>query len=120
MIFFWIGIALMLVGISFRWYAIWVLGRFFSTKIITQPGHIVVDRGPYRYIRHPSYTGAIVTFLGFGIVLSNWLSLGVVLLCTSLGYGYRVFKEEHFLIEGLGQPYREYMKRTKRFVPFLI
>ena len=119
MLIFRTGIFLILVGVVFRWYAIWVLGKFFTRVVSIQPGQTVIERGPYRYIRHPSYSGAMLSFLGFGLALTNWLSLGLVLLGTVTGYGYRVHVEEEALTEGLGQAYRDYMQRTKRFIPFV-
>lgn len=116
---FWIGIGLMLVGVAFRWYAILVLGKYFTGTVTIQAGQTVVERGPYRFIRHPSYTGALITFVGVGLVLSNWLGIGLILLAVAIGYGYRIRVEEQALVEALGQPYKDYMKRTKRFIPFV-
>lgn len=116
---FGIGIFLILAGEAFRWYAISVLGKFFTNVISIQTGQTVIENGPYRYIRHPSYSGAILSFLGFGLALTNWLSLGLIILATILGYIYRVHVEEQVLVEGLGQPYRNYMQHTKRFIPFI-
>ena len=114
---FWTGIVLMLAGAAFRWYAIKVLGKFFTRSVATRAGQFVVDTGPYRLIRHPSYTGAMVTILGLGLAMTNWLSLVLVVLGTLIGYEYRVRVEERALCEGIGNAYREYMRRTKRFVP---
>lgn len=116
---FWIGISLMLIGVAFRWYAILALGKYFTGTVMIQTGQTVVERGPYRFIRHPSYTGALITFLGVGLALSNWLGIGLILLAVTIGYGYRVHVEEQALVEALGQPYLDYMKRTKRFIPFV-
>jgi len=116
---FVLGIALMVTGVAFRWYSVSVLGRYFSFQLAIQPGQTVVQDGPYRWIRHPSYTGSLITMLGLGLVFTNWLSLLVVLLAGFIGYSYRVMVEEQILIAALGDPYREYMKRTKRFIPFV-
>lgn len=117
---FGIGILLMLAGVALRWYAISVLGRFFTRAVAIWSEQTVVAHGPYRYIRHPSYTGSIMTMLGMGLVLTNWLSLGLIMLGAVVGYGYRVHVEERALLQGLGQPYRDYMKRTRRFIPFIL
>lgn len=114
---FWIGIALMLVGLAFRWYAIKVLGRFFTRDVATRPGQTVVEAGPYRLIRHPSYSGALLMFLGMGLAMTNWAALLAIMIGTGIGYAYRVHIEEQALCADLGQPYRDYMRRTKRFVP---
>lgn len=114
---FWIGIALMLCGLAFRWYSIKVLGRFFTRDVATRPGQTVVETGPYRWIRHPSYSGALLMFLGTGLAMTNWASLLAVMLGVALGYGYRVRVEERALCADPGQPYRDYMQHTRRFIP---
>lgn len=116
---FWTGIALMLSGLAFRWYAIRVLGRFFTRDVATRPGQTVVEAGPYRLIRHPSYSGALLMFLGMGLAMTNWAALLAIMIGTGIGYAYRVHIEEQALCADLGQPYRDYMQRTKRFVPFV-
>jgi protein-S-isoprenylcysteine O-methyltransferase Ste14 len=117
---FWIGIAVMLSGLAFRWYAIKSLGRFFTRTVATRAGQYVVDTGPYRLIRHPSYTGGLLMFLGAGIAMTNWAALLAIMAGVALGYGYRVHVEERALCADLGQPYRDYMLRTKRFIPHVL
>ncbi len=114
------GIALMLAGVAFRWYAIHVLGRYFTPVVVIQPEHSVVENGPYRWIRHPSYSGALLTFLGYTLVLGNWVSMDLVVAAVAIGYAYRIAVEERALLDALGEPYRAYMKRTKRIIPFVI
>ena len=114
---FWCGIAIMFAGLAFRWYAIFVLGRFFTRDVATRAGQYVVDSGPYRLIRHPSYTGGLMMFLGNGLAMTNWVSLSAILFGALVGYGYRVHVEEQALCAGLGDPYRQYMRRTRRFIP---
>jgi protein-S-isoprenylcysteine O-methyltransferase Ste14 len=116
---FGIGIAFVLGGVAFRWYAIYVLGKYFSVRLGIQPGQTVMKDGPYRWIRHPSYTGSLITMLGFGLAFTNWLCLVSVPLIVLIGYSYRANVEERMLVTALGDPYREYMKNTKRFIPFV-
>lgn len=116
---FWIGIALMLIGLVLRWYAVKVLGKFFTRDVATRPGQTVVDAGPYRLIRHPAYSGSLLMFLGTGLAMTNWASLLVIMLCAAIGFGWRVHVEERALCADLGQPYRDYMHRTWRFVPYV-
>jgi protein-S-isoprenylcysteine O-methyltransferase Ste14 len=87
--------------------------------VAIQPGQAVVENGPYRLIRHPSYSGALITIFGVGLALTNWLSLIGVMVITFIGYSYRVWVEEETLANVLGEPYLQYMKRTKRFIPFV-
>lgn len=116
---FWIGIAMMLCGLTFRWYAIRALGKFFTRTVATRAGQYVVDTGPYRWIRHPSYSGALLMFVGMGIAMTNWAALLAIMAGALVGYARRVHVEEQALCADLGQPYRDYMKRTWRFVPFV-
>ncbi len=117
---FAVGIALMLAGVAFRWYSIRVLGRYFTAVVAIQPEHQIIEAGPYHWLRHPSYSGALVTFLGFALALGNWLSLLIIGVFTAIGYGYRISVEEKALLSAFGDAYRHYMKRTKRIIPFVI
>jgi protein-S-isoprenylcysteine O-methyltransferase Ste14 len=116
---FWAGIALMLPGAAFRAYAIRVLGCYFAVTVAVGPDQRVIDSGPYRYIRHPSYSGALLALLGLGLTLTNWASLAVLAACNIAGFAYRVAVEERALREVLGAPYIAYMEQTRRFIPFV-
>jgi protein-S-isoprenylcysteine O-methyltransferase Ste14 len=116
---FFIGITLMLAGLAFRFYAMWVLGRFFTYDVAVQADQTIVEAGPYRYIRHPSYTGALITLVGLGLALGNWAALLTILACMGIAYAYRITVEEAALVAALGEPYKQYMRRTQRLVPFL-
>lgn len=118
-VLFWLGIVLMACGLALRWYAIRVLGKFFTRTVATRAGQYVVERGPYRLIRHPSYSGALLMFLGMGLAMTNWASLVAVLLSAVVGYQYRVRIEERALCADLGEPYRDYMQHTRRFIPYV-
>jgi len=120
-IFFWLGILLMYAGITLRLYAIKVLGRYFTTSVAIAPEQTVIEAGPYRLIRHPSYTGILIMLLGLGLSLTNnWLSLFVIMGCALIGFSYRIRVEEQVLKAQLGQQYQEYMQRTKRLIPFVL
>lgn len=116
---FYLGILLVWAGVAFRWYSAHVLGQYFTLQVAIHAGQTVVETGPYRWIRHPSYSGTLLTMLGLGLAMTNWLSLVCMLAFVGLGYSYRVRVEEQALAEALGEPYRAYMRRTKRFIPFL-
>ena len=113
------GLALMLAGLALRWYSIRLLGRSFTVDVATRPGQEVVTSGPYRWIRHPSYTGALLTVLGILVCCLNWLSLLAFPLAVA-GYVYRIRVEEAALAGGLGDAYRDYMRRTRRLIPFIV
>jgi protein-S-isoprenylcysteine O-methyltransferase Ste14 len=116
---FGLGVALALIGIALRWYAVLSLGRFFTTRVSTRSDQTVVQRGPYRFVRHPSYTGALLTVLGVLLCQTSWLSLAAFLVAVP-GFAYRIRVEEQVLMTALGEPYRDYMRRTKRLIPFVV
>jgi protein-S-isoprenylcysteine O-methyltransferase Ste14 len=97
-----------------------VLGRYFTFNVAVHAGQTVVEAGPYRYIRHPSYTGALITVVGLGLVLGNWAGMIALVACVGTGYAYRIWVEESALVLALGEPYRAYMGRTRRLVPFVL
>lgn len=114
------GVPIFALGLLLRWYAIFYLGRFFTVDVAIAADHRVIDSGPYRWVRHPSYTGALLAFLGFGICLGNWISLLVLMVPITAAFLWRIVVEEAALTRALGARYREYMARTRRLVPFLL
>jgi len=114
-----VGVALALAGIALRWYAVLALGRFFTTRVMTTADQTVVQKGPYRFIRHPSYSGLLLTALGLLLCSTNWLSLACFVIALP-GFAYRIRVEEGVLTASLGDAYRDYMHHTKRLVPFVV
>jgi protein-S-isoprenylcysteine O-methyltransferase len=111
------GLGLLIAGIAFRSAAIFQLGAFHMPVVAIRTGHRVVDTGLYRHIRHPSYLGACIGFLGFGLGLGNWLSAVSMLGFVLVGYLYRIHVEEAVLLEALGAEYAAYRRRTHRLIP---
>lgn len=116
---FALGVVLAFAGIAIRQVAIATLGRFFTVRVITTEDQTVVESGLYRYVRHPSYSGALLTVLGVLLCSTNWLALACFVIALP-GFAYRIRVEEAALAGALGEPYRDYMRRTKRLVPFLV
>jgi protein-S-isoprenylcysteine O-methyltransferase Ste14 len=116
---FELGLVLFIAGAALRMSAIRELGRFHTMDVATQSGQGVIESGPYRWIRHPSYAGALITLLGILLCSTNWLSLGCFGLGAA-GYAYRILVEESALSATLGEPYRKYMIRTRRLIPFVL
>lgn len=99
---YYIGIAFMLAGIAFRQWAIAVLGRYFSVVIGVQKEQKVVEAGPYRLIRHPSYTGVLILYVGIGLAVQSLAAIFLGVILFGLVYGYRMVVEEKVLIRELG------------------
>jgi protein-S-isoprenylcysteine O-methyltransferase Ste14 len=98
-------------------YAIVHLGRFFTVNVAISSSHRLIDTGPYRFVRHPSYTGALMAFLGLALCLANWASLVILLVPVFLVFLRRMHVEERALLQAFGDQYRDYMRRTKRLIP---
>jgi protein-S-isoprenylcysteine O-methyltransferase Ste14 len=113
----WAGLVLLAVGLAIRWTAIITLGRFFSSNVAIQAGHRIVRAGMYRYVRHPSYTGLLLAFFGFGLHFRSWLSLIAIVVPITAALLYRIKVEEAALREAFGSEYTEYAAGTKRLVP---
>src|SRR5271157_35620 len=118
--FFYPGIVLMVIGIFLRQWSIFILGRFFTLTVGVQKNQKVVDYGPYRFIRHPSYLGLFMIMIGIGLALCSWGGVLVILAMSGLAFGYRIHIEEKVLVSELGDDYIQYMKRTKRLIPFVL
>jgi len=114
-----VGLGVLAAGVALRTWAILTLGRLFKFVVVIQEGHRVVASGPYRLLRHPSYTGALVAFLGTGIVLDSWLSTLALVLIPLLAILVRIHVEEAELTNALGREYRTYASRTRRLIPGL-
>ena len=111
------GLALMVAGIVLRQWSVALLGKSFTVDVRVHEGQQVIDRGPYRFVRHPSYTGMLLTFAGIGLALGNWLSLACVLLVPLVGLVLRIRVEERTLLAELGEPYRRFAEGRARLVP---
>ncbi|MGZ4892354.1 MAG: methyltransferase family protein, partial [Halobacteriota archaeon] len=116
---FYPGVILMAPGILFRQRSIFVLGRFFSSAVRTTRNQTVVDTGPYRYVRHPSYTGAPVIWIGLGLAFQSWGAVLALVLIFAIAFGYRIRVEEQVLISQLGEAYIVHSQRKKRLIPCL-
>jgi len=114
-----VGLLLFIAGVVLRWYSIVYLGRFFTVDVAIAHEHELIDSGPYRFIRHPSYTGALIAFVGFGLCLGSWLALACMVLPITAAFLWRIHVEEQALADALGDKYRIYMRRTKRLIPFV-
>lgn len=113
------GIVLFVAGLLLRWLSILQLGRFFTVDVAIASDHQLVESGPYRLVRHPSYTGALIAFAGFALSLGNWAAFLVMLVPIFFAFVYRMNVEERALIAALGQRYLDYSRRTKRLIPFV-
>jgi len=111
------GLLLVPLGIFVRSWAIIKLGRFFSRIVEIETGHILITSGPYRWLRHPAYTGMLITDLGFGLALGSGPGALLLVVLISAATLYRIRVEEKILIQRFGDEYRSYMQHTRRLFP---
>ena len=111
------GLVIVLLGVALRQWSVLTLGTFFTVQVQVRSDQTVVDTGPYRWVRHPSYTAIVMSFVGIGVALENWLSLVVLIVVPSVGLVIRIRVEEKALLEALGEPYREFSATRARLIP---
>ncbi len=112
-----IGIAIAWAGIALRLWAVSTLGSQFSRVVGVEVGAHVEQRGPYRYVRHPSYSAVLLAFAGIGLAQANVLSLVGAVVCILVGYVARIRVEEDVLEAAFGDAYREYASTRARLIP---
>jgi len=114
-----IAIIVIWIGLVLRFWAVQTLGKFFRTTVMIQKGHQVIKNGPYRYARHPSYTGLLLTTIGVAIGMNNWIGLILMVFIVFVALQKRIILEEKVLQKSLGEDYQSYIKNTKRLIPFI-
>jgi protein-S-isoprenylcysteine O-methyltransferase Ste14 len=117
---FVLGTLMTVFGAILRRFCWRTLGRYFTGDVQASADQPVIREGPYRFVRHPAYTGGMMMFVGIGFALGNWMSLILLTVATIVAYGYRVAVEERALVDAIGAPYAAYMKERKRFIPFVV
>jgi protein-S-isoprenylcysteine O-methyltransferase Ste14 len=116
-ILFALGISIIIVGLMIRIISIRTLKQYFTYSVTKVENHELIEKGFYKFIRHPGYLGQLLIFTGISISLSNWLSVIFMFLLTFIGYTNRIRVEEKFLIDQMGDKYSDYQMRTKRLLP---
>jgi protein-S-isoprenylcysteine O-methyltransferase Ste14 len=116
---FFLGIAVLVAGSLLRRHCWRILGESFTGDVRARADQEIVARGAYAFVRHPSYTAAILMNLGVALAVGSWAAIALMLLASFLVYGYRIAVEERALLSAIGEPYRRYMQSRKRLIPFV-
>ncbi|TMQ07428.1 MAG: isoprenylcysteine carboxylmethyltransferase family protein [Deltaproteobacteria bacterium] len=112
----WAALAAMIGGLALRTWAVVLLGPWFTWNVTVQAGQQLVSRGPYRFIRHPSYTGALITFVASCVLLRSWVVALLAALTLVLAFRRRIRYEEALLVKTL-PGYQAYISRTYKLLP---
>ena len=116
---FAVGLALFLAGFAMRRWSEATLGRYFTFRVMTSADQPVITSGPYRFVRHPGYTGVVLIVVGAGLVNDNWAGLLGWSLLVFLPLLYRIHVEERALLSAVGDRYRDYADHHKRLIPLI-
>ena len=115
----YIGLALIVLGLVIRWIAIITLNRYFTVNVAIAGDQRIIQKGIYRHIRPPSYTGSLLSFYGLGLAFSSYVSFLLIALPVTIAFLYRVKVEEEALTKAFGEDYITYCHQSKRFLPFI-
>jgi len=117
--FLFAGVALLIAGGLLRRHCFRMLGKHFTYAVQVLTNQPVVNSGAYRLVRHPSYLAGMLMFAGWGVALTNWVSVALLVVGPALFYARRILVEERALAATMGEPYEHYMRRTKRLIPYV-
>jgi protein-S-isoprenylcysteine O-methyltransferase Ste14 len=114
----WVGISLFAIGMSLIFWSGIILGKMYSADVTLQEDHHLVTTGPYKYIRHPRYTGGILLAFGMSLLYNSWVGLALSFAFIGVII-FRIRDEEDLMQQAFGQEWEHYCQRTRRLVPFL-
>lgn len=112
-----VSLIIMISGLVLRTWSIHTLGNYFTMHLAIHKEHQIIRKGPYKYLRHPSYVGAFLTYLGTTVFFHSWFSLIVAAVILSAAWLRRMRYEEELLLEKFGEEYKSYCKTAKRVIP---
>jgi protein-S-isoprenylcysteine O-methyltransferase Ste14 len=114
---YFLGLLLSLLGFAIWLWGQHTLGQYFSSEVIIYEGHQLVERGPYKFVRHPMYTGGFLMSLGMGLAIQSLVATVVTTVAILLAILYRIGVEEKALISEFGEQYISYSRIVKRLIP---
>ena len=115
----WTAVVLCIAGLLFALWARFILGRNWSSVVTLKEGHELVERGPYRFVRHPIYTGMLAMFFATALVQRHFAGfVGVLLMFVS--FWVKLGLEENLMLQQFPEQYAAYRRRTRRIIPFVL
>lgn len=114
-----VGVTIAVAGIAVRAWAVKTLGRYFQREVVIEAGQTIVRSGPYRWVRHPAYSGNLLALFGFGVAVGSWIGALVGTLIALLAHLPRIRVEERALRDAFGDEYTAYAAETARIIPFV-
>jgi protein-S-isoprenylcysteine O-methyltransferase Ste14 len=118
-IIFLLGYLLIITGLIVRWIAVLSLGKAFTVKVSILKDQSLKTDGIYKKIRHPSYTGFLMYYLGLGLIMQNWICLSILTIAPLVVVLLRIKQEELVLSGHFGDQYKAYTQKTWKLFPYL-
>lgn len=116
----WLGTLTFLASLCLFWRVHRELGRNWSDSLEVRDKHTLVTDGLYRYVRHPMYSAFFLWAIAQALLLPNWMAGFSGLVGFGTLFLFRVGREEQMMLETFGAPYRAYMDRTARIIPWIL
>jgi len=113
------GIFFIIIGLVLRWISILKLKKSFTVNVSISEDQRLVLSGMYKYIRHPSYLGSLLSFLGLAVIFNNWLTFILIFFPILAAFLYRIYIEEKVLQEAFAEKYSDYMKSSWKLLPYI-
>lgn len=107
-IIIWCAIAMILFGLTLRWYALLKLKKYSTLNAADSPDHSLLTSSLYCYIRHPAYPGVIIAFSGIGLALGSYLAMAALVVLITLAFLWLIRIEERALLTAFPEHYRVY------------
>ena len=114
-----LGALLTMLGVAFACWARYVLGRNWSSVVQVKEDHELIQSGPYRWVRHPIYTGLLLAFFGTGMAIGEWRG-AICVVIVAVSFWFKLKLEERWMRDNFGVAYETYMQRTKALIPGLL
>lgn len=115
----WTGYLFVLSGLAIRWIAVISLGQAFTVKVSILKNQRLKTDGIYKKVRHPSYSGLMLYYLGLGLVMQNWFCLLILVLAPGIAVWKRIQVEETLLSAHFGEAYHSYVARSRKLIPWI-
>jgi protein-S-isoprenylcysteine O-methyltransferase Ste14 len=116
---YWTGVALVALGLGFSIWARRRLAGNWSGTVTLKENHELIRSGPYRFVRHPIYSGLLLAFIGSAVATAEWRGVLAVLVVL-YAFLRKIRLEERWMVETFGARYTTYRAEVRALVPFLL
>ena len=118
-VFVIIGCLLIITGLLIRWWSVLSLGNEFNVSLLIIKNHRLKTSGIYGLIRHPSYTGLLIYYIGLAVIMQNIFSVVILIVFPAIAVINRIGKEEMLLSDYFKESYDVYCRNTKKLIPYI-